>query len=682
MNTLNLIPLARLVIPLIIGITAGIWLDVSIPTISFGIMTLALLTIIITVHITKKGKVLFGAATAVLFVFIGIKLAELNTASNQPYYFKKIVAEDRYELIATITEPPQIKAQSVKAILTLSTIKNGKNWQPCTGKIITYFALDSNANKLSYGAIIHFKTELKEVEPPKNPGQFDYKYYLQNKGIYHQCYLNSNSYEILKENNGNIAYSWANNARKTLINQLKQSGLSGHELAVASALLLGYDDDIDNELLQGFSASGTMHILSVSGMHAGLVYLLFTWLLQFLGESLWARIFRVALIITTLWVYALLTGFSPPVIRAAVMFSFLSVGQLLNRYTNPINILAGSCMLMLVINPLLLADVGFQLSYLAVLGISLLYSPIYNLWESKYWLLDNIWQITAMSLVAQLVTFPLGLFYFHQFPNYFIISNLLIIPLSTIIIFGGILLLALSFIQPIAVVLGYLLNKVIFILNWLVIQNKSLPYATTSNVNFSLPETCIIYIVITVLTVAFYYKKRQWLFAGLALLVVFYTNRIYLTNKVLQQQKLIVYNTPKSTAIEVISGNKSTLYADSLNLPGTRNYSFNLSGANWYYSINKREVVLLQNSVVEYGGLRIAVITKSTDLSSIINANYLIIANAPLLDFDVVKKLNPNMLIFSNNNKRSKAEYWQHECIKRGIPHYNLATESAYITDI
>lgn len=682
MNRLNLIPLVRLVIPLIIGIASGIWFNVSIAAIPFVILAFLLLTIIVIVHISKKGKALFGTSTAVLLVFIGIKLVEINTIANKPYYLKKIVAEDKYELVATIAEPPQIKAKSVKTTLALSSIKVEEKWLSCDGKIMAYFALDSSANKLTYGSTVHFKSELKEIEAPKNPGQFDYKYYLQNKGIYHQCYLNSNSYEILKETNGNVVYDWANKARKTLISQLKQSGLSGRQLAVASALLLGYDDDIDNELLQGFSASGTMHILSVSGMHAGLVYLLFTWLLQFLGESLWARIFRVTIIITALWAYALLTGFSAPVIRAAVMFSFLSIGLSLNRYTNPINILAGSCLLMLVINPLLLADVGFQLSYLAVLGISLLYSPIYNLWESKNWLLDNIWQITAMSLVAQLATFPLGLFYFHQFPNYFIISNLLIIPLSTIIIFGGIVLLALSFIQPIASILGYILNKLIVLLNWLVIQNKNLPYATTPNVNFSQLETFIIYIVIAVLGVACYYKKKKWLFAGLALLIVFFANRIYLTNQVLHQQKLVVYNTSKSTAVEVISGNTSILYTDSLSMPGTRNYAFNLAGSSWYYSIDERNAILLKNSLIEYGNLKIAILTKNTDLPSITNVNYLVIANTPLLDFEAIKKLNPNMVIFSNNNKRSKVEYWQHECIKRGIPHYNLAAENAFIADI
>lgn len=685
MNNLNQIPLARLVIPLIVGIGCGLWLPFVLPDVLFYPAVILVLGSLVFLSIKDtRFAAWFGLLTTVFFMLIGVKLVELHTAANQPAYFGKYLSADNF-IVARIIEPPQEKAKSVKALLQIESIKQGKTWVKASGTLLAYFALDETATHLAYGDKVLIRNKIEEVKPPQNPGQFDNKRYLANKGIYHQTYLTTEHYAILESNVVNAFYAWVYKVRAKLLWQLRESGLKGQELAVASALLLGYDDDIDSDLLQAYSASGTMHILSVSGMHAGLVYIAFLWLLQFAGQSLPARILRTALVIAMLWLYALLTGFSPPVIRAAAMFSMLALGQSLNRYTNAVNILAGSCLIMLLLNPFLLADVGFQLSYTAVFGIALLYTPVYTVWEFKRWLPDKIWQITAMSLVAQLVTFPLGLFYFHQFPNYFVFSNLLIIPLSTVAIFTGIALLALSFIPFVAEGIGFLLHYIVLGLNWLVMQSEQLPLAVDRNINISILEMAAVYFIIAAFAISLYYKKKVWLYAALAISVLYMGGRIYHNHQILTQQKLIVYSVNKATAIEFVSGSNSVLLADSAALPGTVNYKFNVESALWYYGIDNRMVFAPNNNQLKpfavLGDKSLLIANGKLNTEGIAKADYVLISNTPYIDFDALQKLQPRIVIIGSNNKPKKVQYFIKEFEKRGIKYYNVAQQGAFIAD-
>jgi len=682
LNNFNQIPLARLVIPLITGIACGLWFPLVLANSLF--YTAIFLVLCCLVFLSIKGNryaAWFGFFTTLLFVLIGVKLVEMQTEANKPAYFGKYLSADNF-IVARIIEPPQEKPKSVKALLQIESIKHGKTCVKASGALLTYFTLDETAMALSYGDRILLNNKIDEVKPPQNPGQFNNKQYLANKGIYHQCFLKAEQYAILESNAVNGFYAWVYKVRAKLLWQLRESGLHGQELAVTSALLLGYDDDIDNDLLQAYSASGTMHILSVSGMHAGLVYVAFLWLLQFAGPSLGARIFRTSVIILMLWLYALLTGFSPPVIRAAAMFSMLALGQSLNRYTNSINILAGSCLIMLLLNPFLLADVGFQLSYTAVFGIALLYKPVYNLLEFKRTIPDYIWQITAMSLVAQLVTFPLGLLYFHQFPNYFIFSNLIIIPLSTIAIFTGIGLLAFSFIPVVASGVGFLLHYIIFALNWLVMQSEQLPLAVDRNIKISIIEMTAVYFIIAAFAIAFYYKKKYWLYSALVVSIIYLGGRIYHNSQILNQQKLIVYNVNRATAVEIVSGTNSVLLVDSAALPGSITYRFNIDAVAWYYGLSTRRVLLTANSynthLTALGDKTLLIADGVLSMDGIDKADFVLISNNPFINFDALQRLNP-VVIIGSNNKPIKVQYFIKEFEKRGIKYYNVAQQGAFI---
>lgn len=699
---------------------AGIALAINLP-VDFGFWFYAVAAVLIALmlYVHTKGQALsawFGLLTTLLFFLLGVHLVNVNTLSNKPNYFAANFTPQS-KLIVEVAEPTQIKAKSVKVILAVKAVNNGSGWQPAPGKILSYFTLDNTAMALAYGDRLILNNNLQLIAPPQNPGQFNYKVYLAHKGIYHQAFVKEADYTIVESQTGNPLLSWVYGLRSHMLWLFKESGLQGAEFAIASALVLGYDDDIEPALLDAYSASGTLHILSVSGMHVGLVYWLLLFFFKPLGNGLQARIARGATTIVVLWLYAMLTGFSPPVIRAAAMCSFLAVGQSIYRHTNIYNILATSCLIMLLANPFLLADVGFQLSYAAVLGIVIMYpglSSMYNIAEKVkipyankppfikqlYWCANFIttgtWGIIVMSLSAQLATLPLGLYYFHQFPNYFILSNLLIIPLSTVCIVLGMIVLLATPVMPLAKTLGLALGWLIKQLNYLAHFAEDLPQALSTNFKLNIVEVVLGYAVIITAIVFFKSGKKPWLYAALTMAIGIMGLRINQTNNQLRQQKLVVYAINKASAVEVISGNKSVLFADSLTRPPSVNYNFNLKSPLWYYGIDNRIMSTLNGRVgkeqvsgphpfvyynppIVVAGTQTVLLYNSSfkpkQLKPGVQFNYIIISGNPYVNFTQVESYRPKLVIFDSSNKPAKVKYWQKELDMLHIPTHNTAKQ-------
>jgi competence protein ComEC len=276
------------------------------------------------------------------------------------------------------------------------------------------------------------------TSPPFNPHEFDYKSFLASRGIYQQLFTNDDQVKTLGRNKGNGFVQYALSLRQRMVEKYEHYIPDKEASAVASTLILGYKAELSSEVLSAYSQTGTTHVLSVSGMHVGLVFVVLNALLWFLNSTRKLRILRASIIILLIWAYALVTGFSPSVSRAALMLSFYVFGKALNRSSNSYNLVAISAVFLLIYNPFFLLDVGFQLSYLAVLGLIYFYPKFYHLLYVKNKLVDAVWSYVALSCAAQLATFPLAMFYFHQFPVYFLISNLFIVLPVTAIMYLGI----------------------------------------------------------------------------------------------------------------------------------------------------------------------------------------------------------------------------------------------------
>ena len=439
-------PLIRLIIPLIAGIATGLLIrkEIHVP---FYITSVLLLLLIAPVFI--KSLTLFYQKrwlTGMLIFILLFLLVYENTIRNndlfdQDYFMKHSIGTQFY--IGDLVEPAIQKQKTTKTIVNVLAVYSNGTWRHTKGKALIYFQKDARSGQLFYGDHILFRAEFAEPQSAAFPNSFDQKRFLNNQNIFYTSYINSVNWKTIPDRGNKNLLRLALILRNRFLQVLRDNQVQGREFAVTAALLLGYVDEIDKGLLKDYSATGAMHILSVSGMHVGIIFLVLDKILGFLRKSKYGILIKTGLIILMIWFYAMLTGLSPAVLRASVMISLVAVGKAMKRQPDILNILSASFIVLVINEPTLLFNVGFQLSYLAVAGIVLLYKPIYDLYITSNRLLDKTWSIVAVSFAAQIITFPLSLFYFHQFPNYFMITNILVVPLSSLIIYTGIFCLCL-----------------------------------------------------------------------------------------------------------------------------------------------------------------------------------------------------------------------------------------------
>ncbi|MCD4696616.1 MAG: ComEC family competence protein, partial [Bacteroidales bacterium] len=489
-----------------------------------------------------------------------------------------------------VTERPN----SFKTIAKVKLAGDKNKPEKTTGKIMVYFEKGENAEKLNYGDLIVLNGRISEIPSPRNPGEFNYQRYLSNKGIYHSVFLKSENWGLIHKRNTFSLKAMGINIREKLLVILKDNGISGDEFAVASAILLGYDENLDAELKRQFSGAGAMHILCVSGLHVGIVYVILNGLLFFMNRKRSLRVIKVFILILLIWFYALITGFSPSVLRASTMFSFIILGRSVKRKTNIYNMLAASAFLLLVINPYILWEVGFQLSYLAVTGIVLLFKPVYGIFIPRNIILDKVWQITVVSLAATVATFPLSIYYFDQFPNLFLLTNLVAIPASILILYSGLAVIGFSFIPAISNLFGTILSLILKGLTISVGWIEGLSFATTRGIYITSIELILILLILASLYRVIIAKNKMpgtYLVVLLFILSISFTNR-RISN--LHQEKIVVYHVNRFPAIEFIKGKKSVLLTDSLLIQNPTNLEYAIRG-------NQTKQGIEQNTPISIG---------------------------------------------------------------------------------
>jgi len=456
-------PFLRLLVPFIFGIILQ-WqfqFPVRFGWYVFSISLLLFLFSFLLPQFTRfKWSALSGVAIAFTFLSLGSLITWYKDVRHDATWFGK---NYKYKdpVVVRLTEAPVEKINSYKAIATVIAVNDEQKNFSTTGDLVIYFKKDSSVANLDEGSQLTLSTALQEIKNTGNPGGFDYKRYSLFQGITHQVYLDPGDFVLLTEKHKS---SWAgilNAIRKKTLNILRQNIPGEKEAGLAEALLIGYKDDLDKDLVQSYTNTGVVHIIAISGLHLGLIYWLLVSLLKPLGKRKKLKWVNPVLVIAGLWLFSLVAGAQASVVRSAVMFSCIVVADVLSKKTSIYNTLAVSALLLLCYNPFWLWDVGFQLSYAAVLSIVIFMQPIYNLLYIKNKILDSIWKLNAISIAAQLLTTPLSIYHFHQFPNFFLLTNFIAVPLSSIIVLGEIFLCAISFIPFLATISGKILNWLI-----------------------------------------------------------------------------------------------------------------------------------------------------------------------------------------------------------------------------
>jgi competence protein ComEC len=513
---------------------------------------------------SENNFAIYSGVTGLLVVFLlGYSRLLFFTDTRNDNHISKIKEPiEAYEAI--VRSVPQEKANSWKIEVEIAKLKSG-DWKPATGSLLLYVSKrNSPAIHWHYGDQILIKGTPQELNPPANPGEFDFKRFLSFRNISHQQFVSIDDVKLsrLSSDKGFIYYSYQ--ARAWCTKKINEFVHGDDERAIAIALVLGVTDGIDNDLQSAYAASGAMHVLAVSGMHVGIIYAIILFLFRLLSKFRNSKWIVAIVSLICLWVFSFVTGNSPSVLRAVTMFSFIVIARPFGIQTNVYNTLAASAFVLLIYNPYLIMSVGFQLSYLAVLGIVYLHRPLYQLWEIENTVGDWLWRITCVSIAAQASTFALGLLYFHQFPTYFLVSNLFVIPLSTLVLLAGILLLAFSFISLLAAPIGLILEGLIKALNWIVFKTEALPFSLINTIHLTVFQCWLLMAILVSFILLFEFKAIQWLYAAFAFTLIFTCIQWnHFTNEV-DQKQFVVYSINKHQAIEFIDRGNSYFGSDSV----------------------------------------------------------------------------------------------------------------------
>jgi competence protein ComEC len=681
-------PFIRMLLPMMIGIIIEWYYQIT--PVAFWILCtvcfiLAISFFTIPLFERFKRAAINGATFSGMFFAIGALLVWYQNIQHDKNWFGR-----KYEageaLVVSLKESVIEKTKSFKANATVDLVLHNGSAIPARGTIILYFKKDSIAPFLSYGDQLVINNTIQEIKNSGNPGGFDYKRYSLFQGITHQVFLKENQFEILPTTKKKAFNVFINNCRTWVLNILRTNIRGEKELGLAEALLIGYKDDLDKSLVQSYSNTGVVHVIAISGLHLGLIYWLLTWIFKPLKKF---RLLKPIFILSGLWLFTLLAGAQPSVLRSAAMFSCIILGEAFEKKTSIYNSLALSAVILLSLNPFWLWDVGFQLSYAAVLSIVIFMQPIYHWFFIKNKLLDLAWKLNAVTIAAQILTMPVGIYHFHQFPTSFWLTNFVAVPLSSIILFGEILLCTISFIPFVAGLIGDLLYWLIKVMNTYIEWVEKLPFSLWDGLQITILQAFLLFVVVVALGHWLIEKSRQSFTYGLTALLGFVFLRTFSFIQANHREQIIVYNVPQKQAIDLIDGRKYLFVGDSgvLTDEFVRNFHINpsrvrhrLKPATAFNAcqqtedllIYKKKKILLINETKQFAPLQ----TKAT-------VDVLIISGNPRLYFSkLLETFNIKQVVFDGSCRAGKINYWKKDCDSLQVPYHDVSEKGAFVMSL
>lgn len=693
-------PFVRYVSALILGILLNVawpeavWLPPTLALIGAGLWVFPFIRY---ARQTRK-PVSLWAGIGVLFLLeaAGWTTAYVHTARNQPTNISHLTElPDAYE--AVVDNLPEERAKTYRVELSLRRGRVNGQMQPISGRVIVY--LDkANQPVPHYGEVWLVSGAPRPIDPPLNPGEFDYKRFLSYKGIYHQQYLRAFQRRMLGYAPGNRITAVANTMNRRADSVFTRQVGSRPEYAIVNAMILGVRDDLDADLYKAYSAAGAVHILSVSGLHVGILFFVLTWVIGLFAKNYQHSVGVAALKLAILWFYALMTGLSPPVLRSAMMFSLLIVADAGKRPHSMPNTLGASAFFILCFDPYALFSAGFQLSYLAVAGISAWVPSLSQAFTFPQQWQNKLWQLTAVALVAQLITFPLGVFYFHQFPTYFLLANPIVMVLSQVLLPLAMAVLAFCWVPYLNDALGWLLQKTAWLLNTSVTQVGQLPGARWEGLWLSPVEMSLLYLAMFSGVALLLTRQRTylWLTCGLSFGLALLTLSDELSRQ--SQRRMAVHFLPHKTAVSLTDGPRSVLLTDLDVMADPRSFDFYLKNTFGQWGIAQPAVLNVSrvdslhpqpayHHTREYilwvwHGKTVLLVNKLTgrsrwQLPAVVD--YLIIRRNALTDWDQLRgRVVARRIIFDDSSKTPLTDKLLAEARQRGIVCYSVRQMGAY----
>lgn len=523
-----------------------------------------------------------------------------------------------------------------------------------------YTSKDSVFLQLPRGSWIQARVSPRTIAPPANPGSFDYKTYSLHQGITHQVYLKADQFRLRKKGDP-AGLAWVLDYCRQRVREIMRQAIPGkQEVGLAEALLIGYKDDLDKDMETIYAQTGVVHIIAISGMHLGLIYGLLLLLFKPLKNHTQGRWLRAFLIIAALWFFSLLAGGSPSVLRSAVMFTAILLGEAIHRKGNAINSLAFAAFALLCYQPYWLGDIGFQLSFAAVLSILVFYPLVYRLFYFRQKWMDAFWKLNAVTLSAQVLTFPLCVYHFHQFPTWFLAANLVAVPLSNIILLGEIGLCALAWWDWATQFTGFILYHLIrWMTQWVSFVNQW-PFSVWEPLFISWCQTILLYLLIVIPFLPFNRIRKIRLF--LFCLMLFMGERTYNLYQAAARNQLIIYSINGKRAMDLRTGRTIQFLGDTGVITNRSTFSFHIRPCRIQNRIaNEKKAVTDEISSIKWKGKTIGFLSNKSSIDQLpAKLDLLIISHDPIIDpGEVLEKLQVKMVVIDASNTYKTVRRWK-----------------------
>ena len=668
MKLLAFIPV-KLTLLLILGILIGHFFSFNPVHLLINTITLFILLSAVFILERKTNTRLFGFIAAIAFISLGIYSYTVAQPQNRAYHYTKITSHKDGAWTLKINEVLKPNLYSHRYIATVKSIGDKK----VSGSLLITIPNDSANTSLQVDDEFLTFTNIQAINEPLNPHQFNYKKYLENIGVYHQLRISSS--QLIKVEKPKTTFiGIASKARNHIIDKLKKENFDTDELSVIQALLLGQRSDISEETYTNYQKAGAVHILAVSGLHIGILLLLIQFLLSPLKHIKKGRTIILILSVLFLWGFAFLAGLSASIIRATTMFTFVAYALFLNRPSNSFNILALSVLfILLFINPNLLFQVGFQMSYAAVFAILWIFPLLKKLWFPKNKIVRYFWQLLCVSIAAQLGVLPISLYYFHQFPGLFFISNLIIVPALGIILGMGILVIFLSLLNWLPTQLAWFYNGIINVMNnligWIAKQESFI----FSSISFDFGQ-----LILSIITIVLFIKACSLItYKRIALfLISLFCYQCYTYFQKFEASKateaIVLHQTKNSIVFNRI-GRHLTILSNSPEMTNNlisdyqtaeRIKSIRFDSLKNSYSLKNGTLLVLDSTGIYF---------KSESIEKIL------LTQSPKINLErLIDSIKPKEIIADGSNYRSYIERWRLTCLKNKIPFHYTGEKGAY----
>ena len=639
-----------------------------------AVLFIILSIVFVISFILHKQHFIFRILAYFVSILVGVTSITLNTQINKKLHYSNFTSFNNYNAKTSTLYFREVLKPSKNYNKFKAKVINFEG-NKSIGNVIVSIKKDSIVNTLEVDDVILINGIFNQINSPLNPHAFDYKKYLANNQIHHQVFISKNKFIHLPNKISSIK-GWAAEFREKINKSLVKYGFKENELAVVNALLLGQRQLISEDLINSYADAGAIHILAVSGLHVGIILIILTFFFKPFHKFKNGKLISSILIVILLWLFAIIAGLSPSVVRAVTMFTALSIGMHLNKPTNTYNTLVISMFFLLLINPNFLFEVGFQLSYLAVFSIIWIQPKIYNLIIPKFWIVRKAWQLLTVSFAAQLGVLPLSIFYFHQFPGLFFISNLVIIPFLGFILTYGVFLIALALFNALPQFLADIFIYIIKLMNGFVSWVGSQRFFILEDIGIS-----FLFMLLTYGLIVSFFKWTEnkvfyRLFVFLIIMIAIQSALIIEKRQIESTNEFILFNENRTSLIANRKGKQLTVYSayDSIN----KLYSFNpyLLNTGLIKSFKVEET----KNLFKFNNESILIVDSLGIYKfKSIKPTIIILQNSPKINLERLIKLHkPKLVVADASNYKYYINKWDNTCTKKKTPFYNTMQKGAF----